>query len=60
MWDIGGQSGAGAGFLLALPVPLSILISSTVSHSSSIIWGWYNRPVVADSVSPHPKQLKKS
>jgi hypothetical protein len=46
----GGQSGTGAGFFRVL--------------SSIIIWGWYNRPVIAseivDSVPlPSPKRRKK-
>jgi hypothetical protein len=41
----GGQSGAGAGFLLILRFPLPILIPPTDPHSSSIIRGWYNGPV---------------
>jgi hypothetical protein len=40
-----GQSDIGAGFLPVLRFPLPILISPNVPHSSSIIWGWYNRPV---------------
>jgi hypothetical protein len=48
-----GQSGTGAGFLGVLKFPLPI-IPPTAPHSSSIIWGWYKRPVV-DSVPPHPK-----
>jgi hypothetical protein len=44
----GGQSGAGAGFLRVLRFPLSIIIPPSAPQSpSSIIWGWYNRPVVA-------------
>jgi hypothetical protein len=43
----GGQSGTGAGFLRVLGFPLPILIPQTAPYSS-IIWGWYNRPVVAD------------
>jgi hypothetical protein len=44
----GGQSGAGAGFLRVLRFPLPIFISPISPQSpSSIIWGWYNRPVVA-------------
>jgi hypothetical protein len=39
----GEQSGAGAGFLLALRFPLPILNPPTASHTSSIIRGWYNR-----------------
>jgi hypothetical protein len=43
-----GQSGTGAGFLRVLRFPLPIFIPPTVPQSpSSIIWGWYNRPVVA-------------
>jgi hypothetical protein len=42
----GGQSGTGAGFLRVLRLPLPILIPPTAPHSSSsIIRGWYNRPV---------------
>jgi hypothetical protein len=44
----GGQSGAGAGFLRVLRFPLPIFIPLISPQSpSSIIWGWYNRPVVA-------------
>jgi hypothetical protein len=44
----GGQSGAGAGFLRILRFPLPICIPPIAPQSpSSIIWGWYNRPVVA-------------
>jgi hypothetical protein len=41
----GEQSGTGAGFLQALRFPLPILMPSTAPHSSSIIRGWYNRPI---------------
>jgi hypothetical protein len=41
----GGQSGTGAGFLRVFRFPLPILIPPTAPHSSSIIRGWYNRPV---------------
>jgi hypothetical protein len=44
----GGQSGAGAGFLQVLRFPLPIFIPPTAPQSApSIIWDWYNRPVVA-------------
>jgi hypothetical protein len=44
----GGQSGSGAGFLRVLRFPLPICIPPTAPQSpSSIIWGWYNRKVVA-------------
>jgi hypothetical protein len=44
----GAQSGAGAGFLWVLQFPLAIFIPPTAPQSpSSIIWDWYNRPVVA-------------
>jgi hypothetical protein len=44
----GGQSGAGAGFLRVLRFPLPIFIPPIAPQSpSSIIWGWYNRPVAA-------------
>jgi hypothetical protein len=43
-----GQSGVGAGFLRILRFPLTISIPPIAPQSpSSIIWGWYNRPVVA-------------
>jgi hypothetical protein len=41
----GGQSGSGAGFLRVLRFPLPILIPPTAAHSTSIIQGWYNRPI---------------
>jgi hypothetical protein len=41
----GRQSSTGAGFLRVLRFPLSILIPPTAQHSSSIIRGWYNKPV---------------
>jgi hypothetical protein len=48
----GGRSGIGAGFLQVLRFPLAIIISQTAPHSSSsIIRGWYNRPIVADVAS---------
>jgi hypothetical protein len=40
----GGQSGTGAGFLRELGFPQLILIPPTTA-CSSIIWGWYNRPI---------------
>jgi hypothetical protein len=59
----GGQSGVWGGFLRVFRFPLPILIPPTASHSSTIIWGWYNRPVSGRctkwTVSPHPKKLKK-
>jgi hypothetical protein len=43
-----GQSGTGEGFLRVLQFTLPICIQPTAPQSpSSIIWGWYNRPVVA-------------
>jgi hypothetical protein len=43
----GGQSGVGAGFLRVLWFPLPIFIPPISPQSPpSIIWGWYNRPVV--------------
>jgi hypothetical protein len=54
-----GRSGTGAVFFLrVLRFPLPVLIPPTAPHSSSIIRGWYNMPIV-DSVPPHPKKLKK-
>jgi hypothetical protein len=59
----GGQSGTGAGFLAVLRFPLPILIPPSAPHSSSIIRGWYNRPIVADVPSGHsltpPQETKK-
>jgi hypothetical protein len=44
----GGQSGDGADFLRVLRFPLPIFIPPVAPRApSSIIWGWYNRPVVA-------------
>jgi hypothetical protein len=41
----GGQSGIGADFLRVFRVPLPIIIPPTAPHSSTIIRGWYNRPI---------------
>jgi hypothetical protein len=43
----GGQNDTRAGFLQALQFPQPILIPPTAPHSSSIIRGWYNRPINA-------------
>jgi hypothetical protein len=44
----GGESGTRAGFPRVLGFPLPIFIPPVAPQSpSSIIWGWYNRPVVA-------------
>jgi hypothetical protein len=52
MWDLWGQSGSGAGFLQVLRFPLPNFIPPTAPQSpSSIIWGWYNKPVVAAAPS---------
>jgi hypothetical protein len=48
----GGQNTNGAGFLRVLRFPLPILIPPTASHSSSIILGWYNRPVSGQVNTP--------
>jgi hypothetical protein len=40
----GGKSGTGAGFFWVLRFPLPIHIPPIPPQSSSIIWGWYNRP----------------
>jgi hypothetical protein len=57
----GGQSGAGAGFLRVLRSPLPIFIPPIAPQSpSSIIWGWYNRPIVAavpSGLSPTPLRI---
>jgi hypothetical protein len=44
----GGLNSAGVAFLRVLRFPLPIFIPPIATQSpSSIIWGWYNRPVVA-------------
>jgi hypothetical protein len=40
----GGQSVTGAGSLQIFRFSLPIRIPPIVPHSSSIFWGWYNRP----------------
>jgi hypothetical protein len=54
----GGQSGTGAGFLRVLRFPLPIFIPPIAPQSpSSIIWGLYNRPIMAavpSGISPTP------
>jgi hypothetical protein len=56
----GGQSGAGAGFLRVLRLPLPIFILPISPQSPSpIIWGWYNRPVVAAVPKVSQRKLKK-
>jgi hypothetical protein len=52
----GGQCSAGAGFVRVLRFPLPISIPPISPQSPSpVIWGWYNRPVVAAvlKVPPH-------
>jgi hypothetical protein len=61
----GGKSGTGAGFLRVLWFPLPILIPPTAPHLSSIIRGWYNRPVSGRRTKwtqshPTPRDLKKT
>jgi hypothetical protein len=58
----GGQSGAGAGFLLVLRFPLPIFIPPISPQSPSpFIRRWYNRPVSGHSTqSPTPLIKKKS
>jgi hypothetical protein len=41
----GGQSVTGARFVRVFWFFLPILIPPTVPHSSSLILGWYNRPI---------------
>jgi hypothetical protein len=59
----GGQSGTGAGFLRVLWILLPIRIPPIAPQSSSsIIWGWYHRPVVAaveNGLSVTPWERKK-
>jgi hypothetical protein len=59
----GGQRGSGASFLrvLRFPLPIFILPISPLSPSS-IIWAWYNMPVVAavpSELSLTPLTIKK-
>jgi hypothetical protein len=59
-----GQSDTGAGFFRVFRFPLPILIPPTAPlSSSSIIRGWYNRPISGRrtkwTVSPQRKKLKK-
>jgi hypothetical protein len=57
----GGQSGAGARFLRVLRFPLPIFIPPISPQSpSSIIWGWYNRPVMAAVPQSHATNNKKN
>jgi hypothetical protein len=54
----GGQNGTGACFLQVLWFPLPIFIPSIAPQSpSSIIWGWYNRPIVAAVPSLTPQRI---
>jgi hypothetical protein len=53
----GGQSGGGAGFLRVLLFPMPIFIPPIASQSpSSIIRGWFNRPV-SGRLSPTPLRV---
>jgi hypothetical protein len=45
----GGQSGAGAGLLVVLRFPMPIIIPPIAPVT--IIWGWYNGPVVVAASS---------
>jgi hypothetical protein len=48
MWDLWRKISAGEGFLQVLRFLLPIFIPPVAQQSpSSIIWGWYNRSVVA-------------
>jgi hypothetical protein len=59
----GGQSCTMAGFLRVLRFLLTTLIQSTAPHSSSIIRGWYSKPISGRrkkwTVSPQYKEVKK-
>jgi hypothetical protein len=64
MWDLWWTKWRWGRFSPSTSVSLSIFIPSTSSQSPLlIIWGWYNRPVVAvvprDPVSP-PLRIKKN
>jgi hypothetical protein len=61
----GGESGTGTGFLRVLRFRLSIFIPPIAPQSpSSIVWGWYNRPVIGCSTiwtqSRRTKKNKKN
>jgi hypothetical protein len=60
----GGQSGTGTGFLRVLRFPLPIRIPQiTPQSSSSIIWGWHNRPNSGRSTrrtQSHPMRKKNN
>jgi hypothetical protein len=57
----GGQNGAGADFLRVLRFPVPIFIPPIAPKSPpSIIWGWYNRPVVAAVPSLTPLTIIKN
>jgi hypothetical protein len=60
----GEQSGTGAAFLRILRFPLPILTPPTAPHSSSIVRGWYSRPVSGRRTKwtqshPTPRIIKK-
>jgi hypothetical protein len=55
----GGQNGTGAGFLRVLRFPLPILIPPN-SVYSSIIRGWYNRPISGRRTKWTPPHGKKN
>jgi hypothetical protein len=58
----GGQKYARAGFLPVIRFLLPVLIPPTAPHSSSIIQGWYNRPISGRRTKwtqSHPKLKKK-
>jgi hypothetical protein len=61
LFDLTGMGGAGAGFFRVLRFPLPIVIPPISPQSPSpIIWGWYNRPVVAAVPKVPPHKLKKN
>jgi hypothetical protein len=54
-----GQSGPGADFHRVLRFPLPIHIPPIASHtSSSIIRGWYNRPVAGHDATPEMSEAQ--
>jgi hypothetical protein len=60
MWDLWWTKWRWGRFLRLLRFPLPIFIPPISPQSPSpIIWGWYNRPVVAAVLKVPPGKLRK-